>query len=208
MRAPAYVSVCVQRKQRDKGVAKAFELCSDLTDQYRIVLGNKHWAFSFVNLLKHIINPGTLFFLSIFSVSLSTCTHTHTHLSRLTRMCQQKLSLTAAHCASTRSLGFATKKREKVVRMNICITMSASGLPQCQPFKHRLREDLWIIKGLFSGMLEEVAKSGFNYYDWINFPTLFYRFGVQWTEEAKESFLFNYNTTRSDDTWHQDNLMF
>lgn len=83
--AYAYVSVCVQHKQRDKGAAKAFELCSELTDQYRIVLGNKHWAFSFVNLLKHIINPGTLFLLSIFSVSLSTRTHTpfssHPHVS-------------------------------------------------------------------------------------------------------------------------------
>lgn len=84
-----------------------------------------------------------------FPVSLSLPPSPTRHLSCHTCMCQQKLSLTATHCASTGSLGFGgnEKKREKVVRMNICITMSASGLSRCQPFKRRLGEDLWIIKG-------------------------------------------------------------
>lgn len=102
--------------------AEAFKSCSGFADQYHIVLGNKHWAVSFVNLLKHIINPGALF----FSVPLFPSQRTHTQPPPLTYTCQQKLSVTAALCARTGTVGFGGRK--KVVGTNICITMSASGL--------------------------------------------------------------------------------
>lgn len=101
-------------------VAEAFKSCSGLPDQYHIVLGNKHWAFSFVNLLKHIINPGALI---LFPSSLSTYTYTtsssHLHVS----------TESVTHC-STLCLYWncGIWRRKKVVGMNICITMSVSGL--------------------------------------------------------------------------------
>jgi len=56
----ACVCVCVWRQAGLRG-SGALASCSEPSDQYHIVLGNKHWALSFVNLVEHIINPGALF---------------------------------------------------------------------------------------------------------------------------------------------------
>lgn len=140
MRVCVFACVCVRVHgcvcyAKAKGVAKVLESCSELTDQYCIVLGNKHWLFSFVNLLKRIINPGAV----CFSPS---SLHAHTQLPPVTCMCQQKLSLTAAVCAGTTTLGFGGKKKKKKacgiehLHNNVSVRfVSMSAI-------HSLREDL------------------------------------------------------------------
>jgi len=69
---------CLRAMQENvQKVAWEFESCSESADQYHIVLGNKQWAYSFVNLLKHIINPGALFFPLHSHTSTTSSPHPH-----------------------------------------------------------------------------------------------------------------------------------
>ena len=72
----ACVCIVFYASRKGQREAKAFQSCSEFADQYGIVLGNKQWAFSFVNLLEQIINPGAF---SSPSSLHSVHTHTRTH---------------------------------------------------------------------------------------------------------------------------------
>lgn len=128
-------------------------------------IGPPHlWTCSSTSLIQvHFFSPSTL----TFSPSQHTLTR---HLSRLhLHVSTQTVTHSGTLCQRWGLVATTEEKKWDVVRMNICITMSASGLSQCQPFKRRLREDWWIIEGPRLANVRQVAKSGLNYCDEINF---------------------------------------
>lgn len=152
------VEVCVRCRHRDKGQRRlsnhAQGLQINTTLSLETNIGPSHlWTCSSTSLIQ-------VHFFSCSTLPLSTYTYTtsspHLHVSTET------VSHRSTLCPYW-NCGIWRKEKgcgNEHLHNNVSVWFVCS---QCQPFTHSPGEDLWIIKGIVFGMLEEVSNSGLNY---------------------------------------------